>query len=250
LGDGNSMPRASHACAATAGLRMPLAVRSRPSPIQIASRRARSITWQNSAASPVMSLVNGQRACRSGMLLRVGQKSRSRKPAKASQRQSGGPNRAHAFGKSRRREPAFRDACDTLITSMELLADPSEIPDAYSAESLVSVLLGMMIQAGAHDRLSSALLDLTDELYRRDVRIPIQRCGRLPSSGRPRCPSTPREQRSASKDERTTPRPGSATWGTSYRAPACSRPILQGRRVCSRASSRMPTARDRTPCGR
>ncbi len=76
------------------------------------------------------------------MLIRVSPKSRGPRPQKASRRQSGGPNRVHPSGRSRLREPGFRDACDTLIKSMEVLADPSEVPDAYEAEALVSVLLG------------------------------------------------------------------------------------------------------------
>jgi hypothetical protein len=53
---------------------------------------------------------------------------------------------------------------------MAPLADRSRVSDAYNAESLVSVLLGMMIQAGmGGDRLAGVLLDLTDEFGRRDV---------------------------------------------------------------------------------
>ena len=50
-----------------------------------------------------------------------------------------------------------------------MLADPAEVPDAYEAEVAVSVLLGIMVQAGARDKLlTSALLDVADELARGD----------------------------------------------------------------------------------
>jgi hypothetical protein len=56
-----------------------------------------------------------------------------------------------------------------LVESLQVLADPAEVPDAYEAEVAVSVLIGIMVQAGARDKLlTSALLDVADELARGD----------------------------------------------------------------------------------
>jgi hypothetical protein len=50
---------------------------------------------------------------------------------------------------------------------MASLTDPAQVPDAYNAEMTVSVLVGMMFQAGLDgDLLTSALLDMVDKLAR------------------------------------------------------------------------------------
>ena len=97
---------------------------------------------------------------------RVSPKSKSRKPAKARQRRHPAerrqPSRTGRF-----REPGLRAAYDAIIEPMRDLTDPAIVPDAYEAEVMVSVLIGLVIQAGlTSDLLATALLDVEDELAR------------------------------------------------------------------------------------
>jgi hypothetical protein len=63
--------------------------------------------------------------------------------------------------------PRLSAAYDAFIEPMASLTDPAQVPDAYSAEIMVSVLVGMVFQAGLDgDLLTSALLDVVDKLAR------------------------------------------------------------------------------------
>jgi len=63
--------------------------------------------------------------------------------------------------------PRLSAAHDAFIKPMASLTDPAQVPDAYSAEMMVSVLVGMVLQAGLDgDLLTSALLDVVDKLAR------------------------------------------------------------------------------------
>jgi hypothetical protein len=67
----------------------------------------------------------------------------------------------------RLREPGLRDAYDAIIEPMRDLADPGQVPDAFEAEAMVSVLVGMVYQACPDVGLvTTALLDVVDELRR------------------------------------------------------------------------------------
>jgi hypothetical protein len=44
--------------------------------------------------------------------------------------------------------PGLSAAYDAFIEPMASLTDPAQVPDAYSAEMMVSVLVGMVFQAG------------------------------------------------------------------------------------------------------
>lgn len=100
------------------------------------------------------------------MLWPVSPKSRGRKAAKASQRGSPAGSR-HMAGPSRLRVPRLRAAYDAFTGPMASLTDPAQVPDAYSAEMMVSVLVGMVLQVGLDgDLLTSALLDVIDQLAR------------------------------------------------------------------------------------
>ncbi len=69
------------------------------------------------------------------------------------------------MGPGRLRVPRLSAACDAFIEPVASLTDPAQVPDAYSAEMMVSVLVGMVFQAGLHgDLLTSALLDVVDKL--------------------------------------------------------------------------------------
>lgn len=58
-------------------------------------------------------------------------------------------------------------AYDAITKPMAALADPSQVPDAFEAEVMISVLAGLVLQAGATgDDLASAFLDVVDELAR------------------------------------------------------------------------------------
>lgn len=78
---------------------------------------------------------------------RVSPKSRSRKPVKTGQRRHPA-GRGHLAGPGRLREPRLRAAYDAIIGPMRDLADPARVPDAFAAEVMVSVLVGMVFQAG------------------------------------------------------------------------------------------------------
>lgn len=63
--------------------------------------------------------------------------------------------------------PRLSVAYDAFIEPMTSLTDPAQVPDAYSAEMMVSVLAGMVFQAVLDgDLLTSALLDVVDKLAR------------------------------------------------------------------------------------
>lgn len=58
-------------------------------------------------------------------------------------------------------------AYDAIIEPMRDLADPARVPDAFEAEVMVGVLVGMVFQVGLADGLlTTALLDVVDELAR------------------------------------------------------------------------------------
>jgi hypothetical protein len=97
----------------------------------------------------------------------VSPKSRSRNPVK---RQSNGrqPN-GRQPSRSRLREPQLRLGRDFLVQSLAVLADSKKVQDAYNAEAMVSVLLGQLAAIGVRaDRMGGVLLDVIDELARRD----------------------------------------------------------------------------------
>jgi hypothetical protein len=97
---------------------------------------------------------------------RVSPKSKSRKPAKARQRLRPAERRQPSRT-GRLREPGLRAAYDAIIEPMRELTNPAIVPDAYEAEVMVSVLIGLVIQAGlTSDLLATALLDVVDELAR------------------------------------------------------------------------------------
>jgi len=97
---------------------------------------------------------------------RVSPKSRGRKATKTSQRRNPAGSR-HPAGHGRLRVPRLSAAYDAFIEPMASLTDPAQVPDAYSAEMMVSVLVGMVFQAGLDgDLLTSALLDVVDKLAR------------------------------------------------------------------------------------
>jgi hypothetical protein len=97
---------------------------------------------------------------------RVSPKSRGRKATKTSQRHNPAGSR-HPAGPGRLRVPQLSAVYDALIESMASLADPAQVPDAYSAEMMVSVLAGLVFQVGLDgDLLTSALLDVVDKLAR------------------------------------------------------------------------------------
>jgi hypothetical protein len=97
---------------------------------------------------------------------RVSPKSRGRKATKTSQRRNPEGSR-HPAGPGRLRVPRLSAAHDAFIKPMASLTDPAQVPDAYSAEMMVSVLVGMVLQAGLDgDLLTSALLDVVDKLAR------------------------------------------------------------------------------------
>ena len=100
------------------------------------------------------------------MLGPVSPKSRGRKATSASQRRSPAGSR-HPAGPGRLRVPRLRAAYDAITGPMASLTDPAQVPDAYSAEMMVSVLAGLVFQAGQDaDLLTSALLDVVDKLAR------------------------------------------------------------------------------------
>jgi hypothetical protein len=97
------------------------------------------------------------------MLTRVSAKTRSRKGARAKTSANAGSKTTSR----RAAEPDLRAARDVIIDSMRVLADPAEVSHAYEAETMVSVLLGMAIEAGARDDLLvPQLLRICDELAR------------------------------------------------------------------------------------
>lgn len=56
-----------------------------------------------------------------------------------------------------------------MVKNLALLADVAEVPSAYDAEALVSVLAGHLIQAGIPEpKFTRMMLDVIDELRRRD----------------------------------------------------------------------------------
>ena len=56
-----------------------------------------------------------------------------------------------------------------MVKNLALLADVAEVPSAYDAEALVSVLTGHLIQAGIPEpNFTRMMLDVIDELRRRD----------------------------------------------------------------------------------
>jgi hypothetical protein len=88
------------------------------------------------------------------------------KPVKTSQCRHPA-DRRHPPRPDRLREPGLRAAYDAIIEPMRDLADPARVPDAFEAEVMVGVLVGMVFQAGlASDLLTTALLDVVDELAR------------------------------------------------------------------------------------
>jgi hypothetical protein len=100
------------------------------------------------------------------MLAWVSPQSRGRKSSKPARRKA--PSRV-ASGASRLREPDFRSSRDVMVDSLALLADVAEVPSAYEAEALVSVLAGHLIQAGIPEpNFTRMMLDVIDELRRRD----------------------------------------------------------------------------------
>lgn len=91
--------------------------------------------------------------------------SRRRKSSKPARRQDSARARSSA---SRLREPEFRDGRDEIVKNLAPLADIAEVPSAYDAELLASVLIGYLIQAGAPDlTFTRIMLDVVDELRRR-----------------------------------------------------------------------------------
>jgi hypothetical protein len=75
-----------------------------------------------------------------------GEPLRGRKATKTSQR--GNPAGSHhPAGSGRLRVPRLSAAYDAFIEPMASLTDPAQVPDAYSAEIMVSVLVGMVFQA-------------------------------------------------------------------------------------------------------
>lgn len=104
------------------------------------------------------------------MLWAVSPKSRGRKSVKTSQRRHPA-DRAGPAPRSRLREPRLRAAYDAIIEPMRDLTDPARVPDAFEAEMMVGVLVGMVFQAGLDGsldggRLTAVLLDVVDELAR------------------------------------------------------------------------------------
>lgn len=101
------------------------------------------------------------------MLAWVSPKSRGRKSPKPARRQQ---SYRVASGASRLREPEFRDGRDVIVKNLAPLADVAEIPSAYDAEAIVSVLVGYLVQAGIPEpSLTRMMLDVIDELRRRDA---------------------------------------------------------------------------------
>jgi hypothetical protein len=89
--------------------------------------------------------------------------SRGRKPAKRRQ-----PSRVHLSGKNRLREPGLQAARDLLIESLTVLLNQREVPGAYDAEVVISVLLGKLIQPRmSNSAVIGCLMDVIDELQRR-----------------------------------------------------------------------------------
>lgn len=89
--------------------------------------------------------------------------SRGRKPAKRRQ-----PSRVHLSGKNRLREPELRAARDLFVASLGGLLDQREVPGAYDAEIVVSVLLGKLIQPRmSNSAVIGCLMDVIDELEHR-----------------------------------------------------------------------------------
>jgi hypothetical protein len=61
------------------------------------------------------------------------------------------------------------------------LADVAAVPSAYDAETFVSVLVGYLIQVGIPEPgLTRMMLDVIDELRRRDADSPTRACQKTP----------------------------------------------------------------------
>lgn len=124
-----------------------------------------------------------------GMPAWVSPQSRRRKSSTPVRRQTSSRVASYSNA-SRLREPEFRDGRDVIVKSRAAVADVAAVPSAYDAEALVSVLVGYLIQAGTPEpSLTRTMLDVIDELRRRDADHSYPALRALAVVGPPAAPS-------------------------------------------------------------